>query len=319
MVHDYDVGSNVFATVSTLGVGAAYKLGDVVFDLQSFTAAYNQAIAEDGGKQVISSTLSQVGKLFDGINNEYAQVKQKYSNNIKKIEKTIKIQDKSMLWSSSLYDFANDVKISPNRLIPSDLVVKSPLTTLLSKVQTENKNLRAKWEHLGSFANVQCKKHYQTFNYQLGCETTVALDSNKVNKLNVLVNIDSYKAKKLLPKTFLISDNSVEFVFRNEGFEVTNKTNEYININELSFFYRENIASLNNIDITLPPQSKSVLPHLSEFNVKWLKLNLGNINKELAVNTNLDFGMAASYSLVDQNIRKTLFTKDSYQVIDLIQ
>jgi hypothetical protein len=147
----------------------------------------------------------------------------------------------------------------------------------------------------------------------------VALDSNKVNKLNVLVNIDSYKAKKLLPKTFLISDNSVEFVFRNEGFEVTNKTNEYININELSFFYRENIASLNNIDITLPPQSKSVLPHLSEFNVKWLKLNLGNINKELAVNTNLDFGMAASYSLVDQNIRKTLFTKDSYQVIDLIQ
>lgn len=147
--------------------------------------------------------------------------------------------------------------------------------------------------------------------------------SSEGYQLNPLVTILSKSFTNVYP-LYTNEDTALRIDFDGEKIRFTNKTTNFVQIKSISVYYNDEISNFNLGDraIELPPVAKTKDP---------LSINnyvLDNVKKEsnyldltisYASTRNISFGFAIKYRLVEQNVDRTLYKQNDYNLLHVLQ
>ncbi len=123
----------------------------------------------------------------------------------------------------------------------------------------------------------------------------------------------------MLPFVYKAKDQNIHAVIDNGVLKVTNKTNNFINIESFTIYWGENADTIKDLELSIPPQSVSSKSLSKQFDVY---KNPYNYNSDRYVDveslgSRFNFGVAISYFNIDTNKRNTLFQKSAYSRSEL--
>lgn len=139
---------------------------------------------------------------------------------------------------------------------------------------------------------------------------------NSSNELPVQVKILGKNFTNILPN-FVISNNDLELEFKDSEIILSNRTNQFLKINSLSFYFDTDIKTIEDINVELPPQGTRKVS-----NDRFLSLiekDYKNITKKQAGQKLHNYGMAAKYNMNGASNIKTLYKTNSNSVLGLIK
>lgn len=103
---------------------------------------------------------------------------------------------------------------------------------------------------------------------------------------------------------------------------IENRTNDFISIVQVFFYYLDEISSIENLSIELPPQSKmktgTELNINRNFNIDWSKLKHESINKIIANSKTMTFGFALKYKRSGFSHSDRAFSTKTYKLSELL-
>jgi hypothetical protein len=118
-----------------------------------------------------------------------------------------------------------------------------------------------------------------------------------------------------------ISDKNVQLSYNGSSLTLTNKTDKYIQIKSISC-YNGDVISTYQSEIELAPEatrtSYDLVEKLFSGNKFTESLNYTNMTASMARNKNLTFGFAVKYRLGEENVDRTLYKTDSYNLFKLL-
>ncbi|MFD2179533.1 hypothetical protein [Veronia pacifica] len=134
--------------------------------------------------------------------------------------------------------------------------------------------------------------------------------------LDISVSSAYYDMK---PKFYSTSDNSINASWSNGKLKIVNLTNNYIEIDSFSMYWGKNVSTLDNLNMSVPPQSEKTKYVSSAYTSDgWSRYeNNPRFVKYENKNKKFPFGIAISYFNVDTNKRNTLFKKTDYSRANL--
>lgn len=137
----------------------------------------------------------------------------------------------------------------------------------------------------------------------------------------VSVTIDS-AVYDMLPSSFVGNDNNVQVQLENGTLKLTNRTNNFINIEAFTIYWGDNVTTVDNVVPAMAPQSVITKDISKQFDVFKSPNSYGATNnprytKFEETRTAFPFGLALSYYNVDTNKRNTLFKRKTYTRSDL--
>ncbi|WP_373940801.1 hypothetical protein L0991_07055 [Vibrio chagasii] len=123
----------------------------------------------------------------------------------------------------------------------------------------------------------------------------------------------------MLPLVYKAKDKNIHAVIDDGTLKVTNKTDNFINIESFTIYWGEHADTIKNLELSIPPQSVSSKGLSKQFDIY---KNYYNYNSDRYVDveslgSRFDFGVAISYFNIDTNKRNTLFQKRAYSRSDL--
>ncbi|WCP66708.1 hypothetical protein LYZ37_12765 [Vibrio tubiashii] len=126
----------------------------------------------------------------------------------------------------------------------------------------------------------------------------------------------------MLPVVFEAKDQNIQAVIDNGVLKVTNKTNNFINIESFTVYWGENADTIKDLELSIPPQAISSKSLRDQFDVydayKYPRYyNSDRYVDVESVGSRFNFGVAISYFNIDTNKRNTLYQKNVYSRADL--
>lgn len=151
----------------------------------------------------------------------------------------------------------------------------------------------------------------RSIDYKVSAERLNAGDEPIVN---VLIKSAVYD---MLPSSFQAKDGNIHAILENGTLKVSNSTNNFINIESFTIYWGENVSTLKDIALSIPPQAVDSKRVSRQFDVydaphSW---NPQDNPRYVKLENNRDvfpFGVAISYYNVDTNKRNTLFERKTY-------
>jgi len=141
--------------------------------------------------------------------------------------------------------------------------------------------------------------------------------------LKPAITIISKSFKNIYP-VYANEDAAIRMEFDgNDEIRFINKTNNFIQIKSISIYYNDEISTSNlSTPIELPPRAitkeylsvnKYVLSNVKKFT------NYKDMTRDNAANRLISFGFAIKYKLSDQNIDKSLYKQNNYNLLQVLQ
>lgn len=314
------VGSTAFTNIFSFGLGAVmgFNLRDSVFDKDEFEKAIkesceNTKINREELLKMFIEFSSDVNKMYEN----YLL----YSKN--GINFNHVITDKSGFFKSdidfsSLYNINKlptpDIKISFNPIEENykEFFYKK-LTEIKDKINNYNYTLIFKPT---TFSN----------NYNI----SISVEENNIpyspqNKQNINLNfvILSKNFDKVYPN-YSNEDKNIKIIFDGKRLNIFNKTPNFIQIKSIAIYYNnaiKNISYQENNLLELPPNSylKDPIPvEIFENSDIQKSYSYKNITLEIAKKIQINFGFALKYRIVEQNIDRTLYKVNSYNLAQIL-
>ena len=99
---------------------------------------------------------------------------------------------------------------------------------------------------------------------------------------------------------------------------IQNKSDKFLTISEIWFYYNNYISKSIISDLSLPPESFKDNLHINISEQIKNKMYFPNITKAVALNTNLKIGFAVKYKVENSNVENTLYKIHTYKLVDII-
>lgn len=112
-----------------------------------------------------------------------------------------------------------------------------------------------------------------------------------------------------LPEYFFNKDKSISIEVNNKSMNIVNLTNNYINIESVSMYYNDNIKTIKNLNLKLPPQSVE-----KNYNISSLEHYNNKLIEVKSKNQKVNYGFAISYYNQDVDKRNTLYKTKNYTI-----
>lgn len=313
-----------FATIFTLGISAiaGTTYGNSIFDSE----AYNKAVEEGLNMSNINrqQLLEEYDNFMDSLNalrNQYSNEYESYlKNNIKIVHQ---IRDESGFYKndinlSSLYSINKNhipqaIEIAFN---PSVEAYKTVFNNLLKSYEDRLKSITSNYQ-----VNYYSQK-IGGYMVEIVGPSSIPYKKDEIQNIPVIFIIRSKDFENIYPK-YINEDNALRVEFDGKKINFVNKTDNFIQVKSISVYYNAEISNFNLGDkaIELPPQAftKEPLPIdiCTTDEIKKMA-NYTNATKEIAVTQNLSFGFAIKYRLVEQNIDRTLYKQNKYNLYEVL-
>jgi hypothetical protein len=142
---------------------------------------------------------------------------------------------------------------------------------------------------------------------------------NENYDIPVKVNIKSLNFEKIIPAQFELSDKILKMLKNGDEIILTNFSSKYITIENISFYYNNQISDFNEDKIELPPQCNISKDFRKSFNINWKSLKFSYMTRKKAESTTIDFGFALKYKILDLNKEQTIYKTHKFNFLDLIK
>jgi|GEM_PF-6932742 len=308
----------------TFGISATTVTKTVSFDLDEYTDAVNQAFVNIRERELlehIDSAITSWEKERQSLLSEHKQAINDYSHTFKK-----SIKDTSGLVDVNAYNVNSMVSISARSLEPKQEVNASTLADFYSQLSKTKETNLAQAKETFSTASVDCFNYSELdkmYDLKVYCPTITKI--NNINKKldgEALFTIRGLNKKRLLPKYYSLKNNDIVLTMDHGTIYIENKTNDFITLEQVSFYYLNDISSRENLSIELPPQSKmkarSALNINRDFNVDWSKLKYKGITKKFANSKAMNFGFAVKYKRSGVSHDDRAFSQKTYKLSELL-
>lgn len=314
----------VVLTAFTLGFGAASPPAAVKFDEENFIAAVNEATREMNGilrpfDYIYPKILSDYDEEKINFDKIYRDLVSGYKPQAKP---RIRLNDLSGLSNKRAEDFVNHISIKPNTVMSlKDIkaLKANELSNLLFLVRNQNSKALTMLQKQVTFFNVHCdKKIVLKIEYQLDCPQRVSANAQY---FDVQVDIKSVTYDNVLPKYLVTEDEFLSVQLKGGKFVFSNKSSSYITIDSLSFYHNGKIANTSNLKYELAPGSQTTQAGsigISSINLDKHAIQFRNITEEFAKQTQVEYGVALKYRIIDIDREKTLLRKKRFLLSELI-
>ena len=309
--------ANGLFLVASFGTSGTGRLTNIVFDRESFDHAVDQAL---------TNTKINVGDLFRTYDNlwvEWNKHKTLHQENKKKnLQAQVSIVDDSGFYKNELIDFSKLINFTPPSFTDPSTAIQAMIVNSNSPSwikQVAHEKLYPQWEKEVSEFHVTCKHSSEkSFNFTIQCPTLISksITETGIKKYSVKVVIHSRNFERIIPTEFKGEDQYLSASITSGSVIVKNLSNNFINLNSFSVYYKDKVATLSSLKADLPP--------LSEYRISLRKFlnQLPNISRKkysskMAAKEKIDFGFATKYKIIDLNKEKTLFKKDVFSGIHL--
>jgi len=235
-----------------------------------------------------------------------------YKNKINKIMVTPTIVDRSGFYSGE--------KIVAATFEKAKIVTFKGIIYLDSILNLENRYLPCPFDLENTEYSVSIRQVKNDFNITIEPAEYKIKYNQEGYVLKPTVTIHGKSFKDVFPK-YINEDQFLRVEFDGEHLRFINKTNNFMQIKSISTYYNGEIATLSLKDkIELPPQAFTKKPlSIKSFLSKDIieKARYNNITKDFAMQQYITFGFAIKYTLVEQNLDRTLFKENKYNLYEL--
>jgi len=128
-----------------------------------------------------------------------------------------------------------------------------------------------------------------------------------------MVKILSKDLHGIGPKHYANSDKSLKIASDNGTLTLTNNTSSFITINSISVYRDKDITTSSSHDIELPPNSEKRLSGFGYKGKDFLEVTKRKLSRK-----SMKYGFAIKYTVVNSNVKRTLYKVDRYKVLSLI-
>lgn len=134
----------------------------------------------------------------------------------------------------------------------------------------------------------------------LGCGQSFGIGES-VSTIPVTYIVNDKKSFKIkyYPE---VQDHKISLYSDGQNIKASNKTDSFLNIKTLSMYVGDNIETLQDLNIEIPPRAVVIVANMQDFHL----LELKNVTK-LDVQKKLAVGVAIKYVVIDTHKEKTLF------------
>jgi hypothetical protein len=135
------------------------------------------------------------------------------------------------------------------------------------------------------------------------------------------LTITSKNLRNILPMSYLNRGLDLEVALDKKRLSVSNLTNKYITIDAVSLYHQQDVLTKGGTAfqnyVELAPGTITNLS-LNEFDLSSLKSDYLGLTKKMAAKTDVKFGFAVKYRITGEDVPKTLYNKNSYNLYKLL-
>ncbi|WP_137166575.1 hypothetical protein [Salinimonas lutimaris] len=287
-----------------IGAGAHYTS---VFDHDAFDNALKQALGEIDRNTLIA-----------GANNVYQENKRQIdTSNQKLIERLDSIQKSlpkriKLIDNSGVYNGKPDVSATIKKQVPS-LDYSGKWTNLGELKATLNK--RADENIETAELKLNCKKH-RSFNIiTKNCDQKWGV-KGRAKLADVEYVVQSANQYRLQPQPELIDEYIEIKVDKFGGVQIANKTDSFVTLNSVSFYFGGDIETEKKIGVEIPPNAIDTSFTLNNYRIYKNNTVIGGFQKK-HFDLSKEVGLAVKYKIINSDIEKTLYNTVSLKVRDI--
>lgn len=351
------IGKPYGNVLSFCAIGNKPDLGELALNNLTRSPAYNSGYLSSERQGVIKLANGLDRKAIfaaydDYINNinEYktyhSALVGNYYDSFSRVNKVISIDDKSGLYTNDV-DFNSLVKVAVNDIKPAisgnfilgacadysyikDAVVKrSAMNTssVVYNIGELNNDIKVAKDSLTSqtsYYKVEKNNYNSKYNYTFDVAVTVPFSKNEM-PVPVKVTIASKNYDKPLFPSNTFTDKNISIELKSGHIKIRNNTDQYIKLLSITTYLNDIVSNYSLKD----DQAIELPPHSSSNDIKYDSLvtnsvldasKIINMTLNLSKSTQVSFGIAAKYRIGEQNIDKTLYTKQkNYSVHDILK
>ncbi|WP_277208372.1 hypothetical protein [Vibrio misgurnus] len=308
----------------TFGISATTVTKTVTFDYDEYTKAVRQALDNMQDRdllQNIDSTINDWEKERQNLLSLHKNAVNNYGQTFKK-----SMFDTSGLVDIHAYDVNTMVSISTHSLEPKESINAASLVELKSRLSKVKEADLAEAKEKFTTANVVCYNYSELekkYDLKVSCSKSAKIDTiNKRLDGEALFTIRGIHKNRLLPKRYSLENNDIVLTMERGSINIENRTNDFITLEQVSFYYLDDISSIKNLSIELPPQSKtktgSELSINRDFNIDWSKLKYKSLTKNIANSKTMNFGFAVKYKRSGVSHDDRAFSTKTYKLSELM-
>jgi hypothetical protein len=310
-----DIGDLFKNTVGNAVMGyATVGLGIQAY----YTIRFNEDLYQKGLSEALESLdrtvlIKNIDNMIKSKKKEIYQINSEIKQLKFKIEKEINLRSKIVDLSGLYFGKKPRIKVV-GRTIESSIINNhknswSDIVQLEKDLDSEtDKDLK------NIVIAVECD-HISGFNYdEIGSDQIWAYGDIMVDKITF--KIKSKKNVNLIICPKVEDDMVIVKVDANGRFNFTNKTLKYVKFQSLSLYINEDVNSMTEISLELPPKSNKDFYSLGSFDNYNQKLLLKNVTAK-QLKKRIKFGLAAKYIVVDSNKERTVFAENRKMMIEL--
>ena len=300
----------------------SYNLYYSIFDSDTYYKAVEEGLSRSNiNRQQLLAEYDNFMNSANELRNQYSNEYENYlKNNIKIVHQ---IEDKSGFYK-------NDIGLLPlysinKNHIPQVIVTFNPpiesyKTFFDDLLKAYNDSLKsATSNYYLRYRDTQKVKDYMI---EMTTPSTISYKKGETQNISVIFTIRSKDFKGIYPK-YMNEDNALRVEFDGKGIRFINKTNNFLQIKTISIYYNGEISNFNFGDksLELAPKATTKEPLLikSYATSEIIKMSeYPSITKDSALQQNISFGFAIKYRLVEQNIDRTLYKENKYNLYDIL-
>ena len=352
-----DWPNTIFKSVMMAGIPFILGLrdGNIEFDSDGYKDAVHQAFKADNIDTILIQN-TEYEKLATARTSEYnTHTKEKYDALYQKyytvyesgrenIKLSFSIKDNTGLWNGEL---DNDVHVKNMTLdMPSDEVNYYKEFSFTPSVEPDKVKVMASGIdsiYQADIASLQQKlKEYektlvrQTSEYslphddvftkdgfvvQIDAPKTVAFKGTSIQKVPVLYTVVAKNFKNVYPK-YSNSDSNLEARFDGKNLDLINRTDYFLQVKTISVYYNSDIYNytFNDVLELAPGAVKKDIAIDTIVNDKIRNdAETRIVDAKKAKSTDILFGFAFKYRLVEQNVDKTLYKQVSSNLFKVLK
>jgi len=283
--------------------------------------AYNEALGNmEGDSGQIQSAIAELNPIYA----RYIEARDRYVLKVRDAKAKVKfdviVDDRSELYDNSINFLSrqmSDFSISsPIQANISGLVSDTDFNQMVSKYKRvlEKKTSEIK---ATSSMNVTCRYRGKSkyFVARIECPSSIPMTQSKIIVKPV---IKSVTYKQVVPSSLKGSDKFISYTFNGYSVKITNNTNQFVMVENVSFYHEQSIATKKGINYDLPPQSVKEVVSLSSLPIDKEAISFYHVTKQSAQNTKVSYGIAIKYKL-ENGKSKTLYDSFNFSLYELIK
>ncbi|HQL00314.1 MAG TPA: tetratricopeptide repeat protein [Smithellaceae bacterium] len=321
MFQELDIdGRNLVART----VGAVFTLGTSLTGVE-FKRTFKEELYKDAYEEALSKidkeVLINIANEMDSLKSKYDDLTHIYNYAVANPKIDVIVKDHSGLYNDSL-NFTKMVHIKKNEVSQLLQLEADSADDMLSMLIKSSQELKNRWQSKMAEAQVICiaDNSENQFNYRLNCPEKYYIKTGELQG-SIFVDIDSRNFRNIMPNTITAQDKVLKLSFDGNKIGLSNKSEYFITIQSVAFYYNNKIGHRSNLAVELPPFSE-LLPHqklkIQDFPIDSDGMSFNDVTKAKAKKVNVTYGFAIKYKIVNTNQEKTLYSTKKYLLYDLV-